>query len=106
MKRVSLFTIMLFFIANAWCSVTTHLKVDCRSGVRDVNAVQILRYDIDWVVEGVCLQLTDNDTMLVCGSSGNLAWWPSVNGVHELELQIKDGSGNIISTETAMLNVT
>lgn len=105
MKRALILTVSVCLALYAHAGVTTHLTLDCRSGVRLVNTdVQDLVYDANWVTNGVTARILCDGQLLQSGSRGECQWNPPL-GVHRLKLDVVDEGGAMTNVSTADFHV-
>jgi len=83
--------------------VTTHLKLDCRTGIREpAVAGEGLHYDASWCA-GDDVWITDNGMVLTNGTVGVYVWTPDPmcsSSNHLLRLEILSG-GQVVRVATA-----
>jgi len=84
--------------------VTTHMALDCRSGIRVQSPDgETLRYDASWCENGEEVRITDNGIVVATGTAGSCTWRPVSDRSslqHLLKLEIMSG-GQVVGTETA-----
>ena len=87
-------------------AVTTHFALDTRMGVRELPEESVsIRYDASWYESGVLAKIEDNGEMVASGASGNFAWLPTGDSAHTLRLNVFDGAGFLVGSETAKFGI-
>jgi len=105
MKRCMSLIVALCVMQIVNASVTTHLKLDCRTGMREPAAEgEELRYDASWCEGGEEARISDNGAVITNGVAGSYIWnqylEPCSTSNHVLKLEIL-ANGEVVGIETA-----
>jgi len=91
---------------NVSSETVTHLKLDCRTGVRQYAAnCGVMRYDVSWYEGCTLIRVFDGDAQIAAGSAGTLAWCPEKTGEYTLKLEALNDLGDVIASETTEFNL-
>ena len=101
MKKFVMLTVVALLTGTAFCSVTTHLSLDCR-GAKVVDSDHPIVYDATWYAGGVTAKITANGREIVSGMAGTYEWMPSTDGVNLLTLNVYNDSDEVVGTEQVL----